>query len=134
MNDWAVTHASAVYFSTHLLSSSQLGTILLTSTVNVQDNARCHVAALLSSDVNNERLFTFAHPYNWNDILAILRKLYPEQKFMDDIPNLGRDLSKVSNGRAEELVRRFGRPGWTSLEESVADATISCDAAASWGQ
>lgn len=93
--------------------------------VNVQDTARCHVGALLSTDVENERLFDFAYPYNWNDILAIYRKLYPEQKFMDDIPGLGRDLSKVSNERAEEMVRRFGRPGWTSLEESVADAVAS---------
>ena len=95
--------------------------------VNVEDTARCHVGALLSPDVESERLFDFAHPFNWNDILAIFRKLYPKQKFMDDIPNLGRDLSKVANERAEELVKRFRRPGWTSLEESVADA------AASWG-
>jgi hypothetical protein len=46
-------------------------------------------------------------------------------KFIDDIPDLGSDLSKVSNQRAEELVKRFGRPGWTSLHDSVADAAAS---------
>lgn len=91
--------------------------------MNVQDTARVHVAALLYPDVNSERLFAWAYPYNWNDILAILRKLYPEQEFMQDMPDLGRDLSKVANDRAEELVKRFGRPGWTSLEDSIRDAT-----------
>lgn len=92
--------------------------------INVQDNARVHVAALVSSDVKGERLFTFAHPYNWNDILAVFRELYPEHKFIDDYPDLGRDLSKVANERAEELVKRFGRPGWTSLRDSVKDAVF----------
>lgn len=87
--------------------------------VNVQDNARVHVAAMIYQDVVGERLFTFAHPYSWNDILAIFRKLYPQRKFIDDIPDIGRDLSKVANERAEELLRRFGIPGWTSLEDSV---------------
>jgi nucleoside-diphosphate-sugar epimerase len=90
--------------------------------VNVQDTARVHVGALLYPDVNNERLFAWAAPYNWNDILAILRKLYPDREFIQDIPDLGRDLSKVANERAEELVKRFGRPGWTSLEDSIRDA------------
>ncbi|KAF2670264.1 NAD(P)-binding protein [Microthyrium microscopicum] len=87
--------------------------------INVQDNARVHVAALIYEDVANERLFSFAHPYTWNDILAVFRKLYPERKFIEDLPDLGQDLSIVANGRAEELVKRFGRPGWATLEESV---------------
>ena len=87
--------------------------------INVQDNARVHVAALIFPDVKGERLFSFAYPYTWNDILAIFRKLYPQKEFMVDIPDLGRDMSKVANGRAEELVKRLGRPGWASLEESV---------------
>jgi nucleoside-diphosphate-sugar epimerase len=87
--------------------------------INIQDNARVHVAALIFKDVKNERLFSFAYPYTWNDILAVFRKLYPQRKFIDDLKNVGRDLSNVSNARAEELVKRFGQPGWTSLEDSV---------------
>lgn len=87
--------------------------------INVQDNARVHVAALIYSDVVGERLFTFAHPYSWNDILGVFRKLYPDRKFIDDIPDIGRDLSKVANERAESLLERFDLPGWTSLEDSV---------------
>lgn len=76
---------------------------------------------MIFSDVQNERLFAFAYPYTWNKILAVLRKLYPSRKFNDDIPDIGKDLSHVANQRAEEIVRRFGRPGWTSLEDSVKD-------------
>ncbi|KIY03615.1 uncharacterized protein Z520_00306 [Fonsecaea multimorphosa CBS 102226] len=91
--------------------------------VNVQDNARIHVGALICPDVLGERLFAFAYPFNWNDILAVYRKLYPEHKFLDDLPDLGRDLSKISNERAEEIVKRFGRPGWTNLEDTIRDTT-----------
>ncbi|OAP63208.1 hypothetical protein AYL99_02435 [Fonsecaea erecta] len=91
--------------------------------VNVQDNARVHVGALICPDVQGERLFAFAYPFNWNDILAIYRKLYPEHKFMEDLPDLGRDLSKIANERAEKIVKRFGRPGWTNLEDTIRDTT-----------
>jgi nucleoside-diphosphate-sugar epimerase len=87
--------------------------------INVQDNARVHVAALIYDDVKGERLFAFAYPYTWNDILAVFRKLYPNKTFIEDIPDVGKDLSKIPNERAEELVKRFGLPGWTSLEDSV---------------
>ncbi|RDW91717.1 aldehyde reductase II [Coleophoma crateriformis] len=90
--------------------------------VNV-DNARVHVAALIFEDVQGERLFSFAHPYSWNDILAIFRKLYPQRKFLEDIPGLGEDKSVVANERAEELLKRLGRSGWTSLEESIKNIT-----------
>ncbi|KNG84875.1 aldehyde reductase II [Aspergillus nomiae NRRL 13137] len=92
--------------------------------IDVQDNARVHVAALIYPDVQNERLFAFAHPYTWNDILAVLRRLYPQRKFVKDIPNIGEDMSKVANQRAEELLKRIsGLPGWTSLEQSIQNAT-----------
>lgn len=87
--------------------------------INVDDNARVHVAALIYEDVANERLFTFAHPYNWNDILAIFRKRYPDKEFMQDFPDLGEDKSVVANERAEGLLKRMKGSGWESLEDSV---------------
>lgn len=92
--------------------------------VNVQDTARVHVGALIFPDVQGERLLDFAYPFNWNDILAEFRKLFPDRQFMDDMPGLGKDLSKVANQRAEEIVKRFGRPGWTNLEDTIRDATL----------
>lgn len=93
--------------------------------INVQDNARLHVGALIYPDVQNERLYAFAYPYTWNSILAVFRKLYPDHKFIEDIAGIGNDLSHVANERAEEIVRRFGMPGWTSLEDSVKEITES---------
>ena len=88
--------------------------------VNVQDNARLHLAALIHPDVENERIYAFADPYNWNDLLATFRELYPDRKFIDDLPNLRHDLSIVkTKPRSEQLLRDLGRPGFTGLKESV---------------
>lgn len=92
--------------------------------INVDDNAIVHVAALILKDVKGERLFTFAYPYSWNDLLAVFRRMYPNKKFIDDIEGLGEDKSIVANERAEELLKRMnGGKGWASLEESVKPLT-----------
>ncbi|KAL8895906.1 MAG: hypothetical protein Q9207_007957 [Kuettlingeria erythrocarpa] len=87
--------------------------------VDVQDTGRLHVAALIDPDVEGQRILAFAHPFNWNDVLACLRKLAPERPFPADIEGQGRDLSRLDNGPGAELLRKFGRSGWTSMEESV---------------
>ncbi|KAF2838214.1 NAD(P)-binding protein [Patellaria atrata CBS 101060] len=92
--------------------------------IAVQDQALIHLAALINPTVSGERLFAFAEPYNWNEILAIFRKLYPEKKFIDDFPELGHDISKVANERAEELLKSIAGRGFIPLEESV-KATVA---------
>lgn len=91
--------------------------------VNVKDTARLHVAALIDPEVENERILAFAYPFNCNDILQCFRKLYPDKKFPNNIEDNTRDLSKLDNRRGEELLKKFGRPGWTSLEESIRENT-----------
>ena len=76
--------------------------------VNVKDTARLHVAALLDPDVENERILAFAHP---------------DKKFPTDIENEPRDLSKLDNSREAALLKAFGRPGFTGLEETVRENT-----------
>ena len=87
--------------------------------VNVQDTARLHVAALIDPDISGQRILAFAYPFNFNDVLACLRRLYPDKTFPGDIEGLGRDLSKLDNSQGADILRRFGRDGWTGLEESV---------------
>jgi nucleoside-diphosphate-sugar epimerase len=88
--------------------------------VDVQDVARLHVAALINPEVKNERIFAFAYPFNKNDLLRALKKVRPDRKFVDEFPDENvRDVSKVANERAEELLKALGRPGWTSLEDSL---------------
>jgi nucleoside-diphosphate-sugar epimerase len=86
--------------------------------VDVRDDAKLHVAALVDPACDGQRIFAFAQPYNWNDILAIFRKLEPDKSFLVDREQ-GRDLSEVPNGEAEELLKKHYGHGWTSLEESI---------------
>ncbi|KAJ5159371.1 NAD dependent epimerase/dehydratase [Penicillium canariense] len=91
--------------------------------VDVEDVARLHVVALLSDQVQAERLFAFASPFTWADIVHLLRKLQPDNPL---IPAPPKNAERIWNNippvaRAEGLLQdAFGRAGWTSLEESLA--------------
>ena len=88
--------------------------------MDVDDTARIHVAALLSKAVQNERIFAFAEPYTWNEVLAILRRVYPSRKFPDDIQGAERSTLKVPTKRGEQLLKEvFGRDGWSTFEETI---------------
>ncbi|PMD39988.1 NAD(P)-binding protein [Hyaloscypha variabilis F] len=90
--------------------------------INVKDDARLHVAALTFEDVANERIFAMADKFTWNEVMRVLRKLRPDHKFIEDFTDeKDRDLSTVPNQRGAELLKRMGRPGYTSLEETLAD-------------
>ena len=88
--------------------------------VDVRDTARLHVAALSDSSIKNERLFAFSEAYNWNSILAALRRVRPDHKFPEDIPDHSRDLMNIlPRARADEILRKnFGRP-LIGLDESL---------------
>jgi hypothetical protein len=81
---------------------------------------------LLSPDVINERIFGYAEPFNFNDILAIFRKNFPSRTFQEDWPGLGRDLSIVApKGRSIELLKKFGRKeGFVTMEQSIMDHIV----------
>lgn len=92
--------------------------------VDVQDTGLLHVAGAILPDVKGQRIFSFGEPMNWNKVLAILRKQNPERKFQEDYHGDEYPLFIKPRDRAEELLRRFGRPGWTPLEESIANNTV----------
>jgi len=88
--------------------------------VNTRDDALLHLATLLVESCKGERLWAVSTPYNWNDLLACLRELYPDRKFMDDIPNVGRDLSEIDHKRATELLKELtGQEGFVGLKQTV---------------
>lgn len=87
--------------------------------VDVRDDARLHVAALIDPSCNGRRIFAFAAPFNWNDVLAIFRKQNPGKTFPEDVEGMGRDLSQIPTEFAEELLKKHYGKGWTSLEESL---------------
>jgi hypothetical protein len=79
-----------------------------------------HVAAILDPDVRNQRIHAWSAPFNWNDILAIMRRLWPERKFIDDLPGLGKMLGTVDDRLGVSLMKKWaGQDGWTSLEQGI---------------
>ncbi|KAF6816903.1 NAD dependent epimerase/dehydratase [Colletotrichum plurivorum] len=91
--------------------------------VDVQDDAALHLAAAILPDVKGERLFAFAFPMNWDMILEILRKQNPGRKFAGNFHAEEYPVTVKPIGRAESLLRHIGRPGWISMEESIAGNT-----------
>jgi nucleoside-diphosphate-sugar epimerase len=87
--------------------------------VDVKDVGRLHVAALVEPDVQNERLLGFSQPYNYNEVMSVLRKLGPGRNIPKNIDDESRDLSIIDTKRSIELLQRMGRPGFTSMEESI---------------
>jgi len=96
-----------------------LGTVY---NVDVKDVGLLHVAAVLDPEVKNARLQAWAQGCNWNDILAIMRRLYPEHKFIDDIP--GQSLPSLTTDftlQLRLLKKWAGQDGWRTLEQTVVD-------------
>ena len=86
--------------------------------VSVEDIARLHVGAAMLEEVRGERLFGFTAKYTYNGFLAEMRKLDAQRKLPEPVEDPGRDLSTVENGRAEEVLKLMGRPGWESFEDT----------------
>jgi hypothetical protein len=94
--------------------------------VSTKDVALLHLACLIDPEVKDERVLAYAEPYNWNQVLAIFRKMHPEKKFVDDLEDQGADKSVVDTKRSEEILRRMtadkggkGGRGFEGLEDSL---------------
>ncbi|KAL6901260.1 hypothetical protein GGI43DRAFT_433947 [Trichoderma evansii] len=88
--------------------------------VNVKDVAVLHVAAVLDEDTKEERIQAWAGPFNWNDVLSIMRRLYPTQKFVDDFPTPAAITTTTDDRIALKLLKKWAQQdGWKSLEDGV---------------
>ena len=90
--------------------------------IDTEDTALLHIAALTQPDVQNERIFGYAGKFTWHQVVDIFRKLYPERKFLEDFQEPPADQGTVDPkvfSRAEELLQRFGKPGFGSLEDAL---------------
>ena len=94
--------------------------------VDVKDVGRLHLAALGMPDVQNERLFGMSEPFNFNSMMACLREIDPndQERLPSDLENPAYDLCTVSNERSVEILQRMGRPGFTSLQDSIRDLIL----------
>lgn len=90
--------------------------------VDVIDDARIHlIAAALDSSLSNQRIFAFAHPFNWTSIARAVRNARPNATTVLTPPaNEPEDLSRVPNELGAELLRKwYGQDGWKSLQTTV---------------
>jgi nucleoside-diphosphate-sugar epimerase len=92
------------------------------SFVSVRDVATLHVASAIDLDVSNERIYAIAQHSDWNDILSILRRIYPERKFIEDRIGLPRFQGQVDTSLGLGLLRKWGgQNGWTTMEDAIKD-------------
>ncbi len=88
----------------------------------MKDVAALHIAAILDPDVKNARLQAWGVNCNWNDVLAIMRKLYPSKKFIDDFPTNVQVSFTTDFSQPLALLKKWEhQDGWKTLEETVAD-------------
>ncbi|KAF3386219.1 hypothetical protein F1880_000860 [Penicillium rolfsii] len=112
----------------HTEAGGPMGSMGMTSAlcsvwyVNVKDAAYLHFAALLHPDIRSERIFAMAAPFNWTEVVELIRKIQPNNhKILNPPADEGHCLHEfVEPGRGEKLLREFcGQPGWTSLEDCL---------------
>jgi hypothetical protein len=88
--------------------------------VNVKDVAVLHVATILDEDTKEERIQAWAAPFSWNDVLTVLRRLYPAQKFVDDFPESPAITATTDDSVALRLLKKWAQQdGWRNLEDTV---------------
>ncbi|KAI9735464.1 MAG: hypothetical protein M1818_006470 [Claussenomyces sp. TS43310] len=85
----------------------------------VEDVALLHIGALTQEDVKNERLFGFGGAINFNSWLDVFRKLDPSKPWPENDPAQPHDLSKIDGKTELNLLKYFGKAGWTDFEDSV---------------
>jgi len=91
--------------------------------VDVRDDAKVHLSSLIAPEVANKRLWAVGDPWGWNDILAILRKHFPDNAVPPDVsdPDKGPTCPmRVEHELATKLVG-----SWIGLEKSIVDTAKS---------
>ncbi|KAK3682882.1 hypothetical protein B0T22DRAFT_472171 [Podospora appendiculata] len=97
-----------------------LGSIPGTHYINIKDVATAHVAGVLDADVQGQRLFLWSSAFTFNDVLAILRKKYPNRTFIDDLPDQIKDISTKDDAPVLALLKKWaGQDDWISFEQTI---------------
>ena len=84
--------------------------------------ALVHVAAAIDPEVRSHRIYAIAEHTDWNDVLQILRNLYPDRKLMEDMTDIHKFRGQVDTSLGLGLLKKWGgQDGWTSLIDGVKD-------------
>ncbi|KXH64862.1 hypothetical protein CSAL01_11232 [Colletotrichum salicis] len=70
--------------------------------IHTNNSIRLHVAAATFKNVKDQQIFSFT-----------------EKTFPDNFSSKLSEKTIAPSGKAEDLFRKLGRPGWTSLEDSI---------------
>lgn len=88
--------------------------------INLEDDALLHLAGLTEEDVKNERLIAVAESVSFNGLLDMMAKYDPNKKLPEKLPNGDEHAKKtVDTTRSVEILKRFGKSGFTMTEEGV---------------
>ncbi|KAH7087235.1 hypothetical protein BKA62DRAFT_730956 [Auriculariales sp. MPI-PUGE-AT-0066] len=88
--------------------------------VDSRDCAVIHVAALLSTEVDGQRLWASAHLFTANQILAVWRKAFPDRAIGPDFDFPAHPKTEITDlDKSTKLLEEFTGKGWYSLEECV---------------
>lgn len=94
--------------------------------IDVEDVALLHVAAALDADTKSARLQVWGRHAAWNDFLAIMRRLWPGRKFIDDLPDTAYLGASTDQSQSLALLKKWGgRDDWKPLDESVRDTIVT---------
>ncbi|KAH7102110.1 hypothetical protein BKA62DRAFT_617953, partial [Auriculariales sp. MPI-PUGE-AT-0066] len=88
--------------------------------VDTRDSASIHVAALLSTELNGERLLASAHAFTANQILAVWRTAFPDRIITADFNfPVHPKIVFTDIDKSTKLLKEFANKDWYSFEESV---------------
>ncbi|KAH6887046.1 hypothetical protein B0T10DRAFT_539215 [Thelonectria olida] len=91
--------------------------------VDIHDIALLHVAAILDPEVKNARLHTWGHSSQWNEFLAVLRKLRPQKEFIADYPDPYYLTMSTDQSESIALLKKWaGQDGWKPLKDSISES------------
>lgn len=90
--------------------------------VDVEDTAIVHVAALLDDSVKGERILTLGEPFTYQRAIETLKRIDPcKTDYTEPLPGDQENRVVADTSRAVELLKKNGRDGVTSLEQSLSN-------------
>ncbi|KAH7106583.1 hypothetical protein BKA62DRAFT_805045 [Auriculariales sp. MPI-PUGE-AT-0066] len=88
--------------------------------VDNRDCAAIHVAALLSTEVNGQRLWASAHAFTANQILAVWRKAFPDRDIVADFDYPVHPKVHLTDvDKSTKLLKEFTGKDWYSFEQTM---------------
>jgi nucleoside-diphosphate-sugar epimerase len=88
--------------------------------VDIRDIAALHVAALLDTRTEGQRLWGFPHKVNLNEILATWRAAFPDKTITEDFASAARPRITVDESQSDRLIAGW-QGGWTDWKATVVE-------------